>query len=123
MIRRCYDKRFAKYKRYGARGITVCPEWLGEDGFIAFKKWALLSGYSDDLTIERIDIDKGYSVHRVYSAFHVLMYIVSGSLNCDIGLGYRRRSRQAVILFLTAGGIHKYHAEITHPYNVVPSSA
>lgn len=29
--------------------------------FFEFKKWALQSGYNDSLTIERIDVNKGYS--------------------------------------------------------------
>jgi len=28
MKRRCYDKNRIEYKNYGARGITVCDEWL-----------------------------------------------------------------------------------------------
>ena len=37
----------------GARGITVCQEW--KDDFEAFYGWALASGYSEDLTLDRID--------------------------------------------------------------------
>ena len=46
------------YSRYGGRGITICDEWLNFDGFAV---WALSSGYSSDLTIDRIDNNKGYS--------------------------------------------------------------
>jgi len=28
MIQRCFDKKYSRYKYYGGRGITVCPEWL-----------------------------------------------------------------------------------------------
>lgn len=57
MIARCekpYDKR---YGRYGARGISVCDEW---HKFEEFYKWAISSGYKEDLTIDRIDVDGGY---------------------------------------------------------------
>ena len=30
-------------------------------GFIAFRKWAMNNGYADNLTLDRIDNDKGYS--------------------------------------------------------------
>ena len=43
---------------YQDRGITVCDEWLV---FENFRDWALSHGYSDDLEIDRIDNDKGYS--------------------------------------------------------------
>ena len=46
------------YKNYGGRGITICDEW---NSFISFKEWALSHGYKEDLTIERIDNNKGYS--------------------------------------------------------------
>ena len=61
---RCYNPNHGDYKRYGLRGITVCDEWYtphSHAGFNAFKKWALSHGYRDDLTIDRIDYNKGYS--------------------------------------------------------------
>nr|DAL35294.1 MAG TPA_asm: PROTEIN/DNA Complex catalytic motif, Helix-turn-helix DNA [Caudoviricetes sp.] len=59
MKTRCYSKSFRQYRDYGGRGITVCPEWL--HNFADFQKWALSHGYRDDLTIDRINNDKGYS--------------------------------------------------------------
>ena len=44
---------------YFDRGITVCEEW--KDNFLAFAIWAIENGYADDLTIDRIDNNKGYS--------------------------------------------------------------
>ena len=38
--------------------ITVCPEW---DKFTDFKNWAMNNGYSDDLTIDRIDNSGNYT--------------------------------------------------------------
>ena len=38
--------------------ISVCDEW---NSFETFAEWALSHGYSDELTIDRIDNDKGYS--------------------------------------------------------------
>lgn len=59
MKTRCYNPHFAAFPRYGGRGIEVCDEW--RDSFPAFREWALCNGYSDSLTIDRIDPDKGYS--------------------------------------------------------------
>lgn len=36
MIVRCYDPKAQSYPWYGARGITVCPEWTGDGGFVQF---------------------------------------------------------------------------------------
>ena len=49
------------YKWYGERGITICDEWKGTQGFIKFYEWSLANGYSDELSIDRIDNNKGYS--------------------------------------------------------------
>jgi hypothetical protein len=46
-------------KNYRDRGISVCEEW--RHSYEAFKEWSLANGYRDDLTIDRIDIDKDYS--------------------------------------------------------------
>lgn len=59
MIDRCTNHRNPSFPRYGGRGITVCNEWL--NSFQDFANWAFSNGYSDDLTIDRIDNNKGYS--------------------------------------------------------------
>lgn len=55
---RCYNIHDTRYHRYGGRGIIVCEEW--KDNFENFFEWANENGYSDNLTIERIDNDKNY---------------------------------------------------------------
>lgn len=59
MKSRCYNKNNQKnYKDYGERGITVCDDW--KNNFNAFKKWAYENGYSENLTIDRIDVNGNY---------------------------------------------------------------
>lgn len=55
MRRRCANKENIYY---GGKGITICPEW---SDFVAFRSWALTSGYTDQMTIERLDNSLGYS--------------------------------------------------------------
>lgn len=59
MKTRCLNPRDANYYRYGGRGITVCEEWL--KGFEIFYDWAISNGYADNLTLDRINNDSGYS--------------------------------------------------------------
>lgn len=59
MKQRCYNPKSQYYKRYGGRGITICDKWLHD--FQAFYDWAMSHGYADNLTIDRIDNNKGYS--------------------------------------------------------------
>ena len=58
MKQRCTDETVSCYKNYGGRGITICEEWMN---FVPFMEWAYSHGYSDDLTLDRIDNNKGYS--------------------------------------------------------------
>lgn len=44
-------------KDYAGRGISVCNEWLD---FQVFKNWAFNNGYSDGLSIDRIDVNGNY---------------------------------------------------------------
>lgn len=73
MRTRCLNPNFKEFKHYGGRGITICEEWVNPEivalgrhgrvtkGWLAFKNWAMLNGYKDDLTLDRIDNNKGYS--------------------------------------------------------------
>lgn len=73
MKTRCYDINFKYYKNYGGRGITICDEWLNSEiinlganggrctkGWLSFKEWALSNGYTDKLSIDRVNNNKGY---------------------------------------------------------------
>lgn len=58
MKHRCLNSNNKRYDRYGGRGIKICDEWLAD--FINFYNWAMENGYTDELTIERIDNDGNY---------------------------------------------------------------
>lgn len=58
MISRCTYRGDTNFRFYGGRGIKVCREW--RDGFEPFRDWALAHGYSDELSIDRIDPDGNY---------------------------------------------------------------
>ena len=57
MKSRCYCKGSTSYKWYGALGIQVCEEW---QKYEPFRDWAHTNGYTDELTIERIDVYGNY---------------------------------------------------------------
>ena len=54
----CSNPNVIGYKNYGGRGITVCCEW--RNNFMSFYNWAIANGYSDELTIDRIDVNGNY---------------------------------------------------------------
>lgn len=53
MIRRCYSEKSSSYKNYGAKGVTVCDEWVGPQGF-----WKFVEDMGQrpiGMTLDRID--------------------------------------------------------------------
>lgn len=59
MINRCKNPNTENYHRYGGRGISVCDEWL--NSYEKFRNWALLNGYTDNLTLDHINNDGNYA--------------------------------------------------------------
>lgn len=57
MKERCQKPSCANYRVYGGRGISVCDAWQTPEPFIS---WALSSGYSEGLEIDRINNDGNY---------------------------------------------------------------
>lgn len=58
MHERCERSKHKHYADYGGRGITVCKEWKE---FVPFRDWANLNGYSENRSIDRINVNAGYS--------------------------------------------------------------
>lgn len=58
MKERCFCITNNAFENYGGRGITVCEEW--RNSFEAFYEWAMSHGYSDELTLDRINNDGNY---------------------------------------------------------------
>lgn len=57
MLRRCYTPSASGFKKYGAKGVTVCDEWRN-----SFEKFLQDMGEPpESLSIDRIDNLKGYS--------------------------------------------------------------
>ena len=55
MKRRCLNPTPKEKRNY--KNITICKNW---HSFVPFMKWAIANGYSDKLTIDRKDNNKGY---------------------------------------------------------------
>ncbi len=57
--RRTTNEKSANFKYYGGRGITLCKEW--DESPELFYLWAIKTGYTAGLSIDRIDNDGNYS--------------------------------------------------------------
>ncbi len=57
MKTRCYNPQSNHY-HYKVKGIVVCDEW--RDDVKAFYDWSMDNGYTDKLSIDRIDTNGNY---------------------------------------------------------------
>ena len=55
---RCNNPNSKDYEAYGGRGIFIDKRW---NNFETFHTWSMKNGYTDELTIDRINNDEGYS--------------------------------------------------------------
>jgi len=58
MKKRCNSKNSTSYYLYGARGITICNEWLVD--FKTFHDWCIDNGWEKGLTLDRTNNDGNY---------------------------------------------------------------
>lgn len=99
MKSRCYNPNVPKYKSYGERGIKICDEWLNDSS--TFLEWAINNGYEEHLTIERIDVNKGYSPK-----------------NCRWANGLEQANNKQKTVRININGIEMTFREIHEKYGV-----
>ncbi len=59
MKNRCSNPNSPDYKRYyGGKGVTICDNW--KYNYWTFRNWAVLHGYKENLSIDRIDPNGKY---------------------------------------------------------------
>lgn len=85
MKQRCLNSKHKWYQSYGGRGITICDEWID---FLPFYNWAIENGYSDDLTIDRINNDGNYCPNNCRWATHKQQVHNSGVMDCRSNTGF-----------------------------------
>lgn len=68
MVCRCHKTYHQAYKKYGARGITVCDKWRNFQGFIDDMYKSYLEHVNEfgeqETSIDRIDNERGYTIEN-----------------------------------------------------------
>lgn len=55
--RRCLNSNVKIFKYYGGHGIKLCKSWMA---FENFRDWAIIHGYAENLSIDRVNNDGDY---------------------------------------------------------------
>lgn len=111
MIYRCYNKSNNSYKNYGAKGVTVCEEWI--NSYTAFKQWALSNGYEEHLELDKDILCNAKGIYpKIYSP-NTCMFI-ERSLNRRV-IGKRTvllTDSSGCIEFSDANKFNKYRGSV-----------
>ena len=63
---RCYNENSRSYKWYGAKGVTMCDEWLND--FYSFYNWCIKNGFKNELHIDKDKICNKLGIYpHIYS--------------------------------------------------------
>ena len=67
MFTRCYNKNDKNYPNYGERGIEVCKEWIGKEGFLNFFEYvSQLPHFGEEgYSLDRINVNGNYEPSNV----------------------------------------------------------
>ena len=103
MVNRCTRSSYKESHLYKDRGISVYNKW--EKSYLTFKDWALNNGYTEGLTIDRIDNSKGYNPDNCR---FVTQYINNLNRRNTFKVKYKGKKEPLMIILDRKGIKNKY---------------
>jgi len=103
MLQRCENPNNPAFGDYGGRGICICEEWRGADGFMNFYNWATQNGYKDTLSIDRKEVNGNYEPSNCRWA---TQYDQCNNVRRNIPVGDRTLKQECVSLGLNYNTIY-----------------
>lgn len=108
ILQRCYNKDCIAYTSYGAKGITMCDEWLESPD--AFIKWCEENGYEENLVLDKdILCDKLGITPKIYSP--LTCQFITRAENQEYAA--ENTTRQAVACYDNNGDLIKVYKSIS----------
>jgi len=119
MKRRCLNTKHKHYKKYyGGKGIKIYSEWVAD--YFIFKKWALLNGYSNNLTIDRVDGEGNYEPSNCRWVSRKVQSRNTPKLSKHNTSGYRGvcfdKQRNKWVVHICVNGTQKYLGRFQYPW-------
>ena len=117
MIQRTTNINHKSFSYYGGRGISVCDEWVSNKE--SFIKWAIINGYQEGLSIDRIDNNGNYEPSNCRFVTHEMqvkntILIRSNNTSGFCGVSFSHRSNKWVAQ-IGINGSRKWLGEFNEP--------
>lgn len=106
MKNRCFNKSDYNYRYYGGRGITVCSEWIGINGFLNFIRD--IGERPLGMTLDRIDNNGNYSKKNCRWATKHEQSSNKRNNTQIVGVSYCKRDNLWIARFQSDGKLLKF---------------
>lgn len=104
MKTRCYNPNFTNFKMYGGRGIKVCDEWLGLDGYHNFLRD--MGACEEGMSLDRKNNNGNYEKGNCRWATRHQQQANRSNANKTVGVGFSKDRNKWLASIYIQGKFH-----------------